>query len=70
MQPDEERNFKNVCDYDPSILIEKIFDEDRRSLVVRKLKPLKRKEFYLQVLLYLNEDFDDDLLLDCMNLLA
>ena len=26
-------------------------------------------EFYMQCLLHLNEDFDDDLLLDCINLL-
>ena len=53
-----------VCDYDPSILIESIGQN-----IVRKWRMFEVKEQYMQMILHLNEDFDDDLLLDVLNLL-
>ena len=37
---------------------------------VRKIIPFPRKDMYMDILLHIKEDFDDDMLLDCMKLLA
>ena len=37
---------------------------------VRKIIPFPRKDMYMDMLLHINEDFDDDMLFDCMKILA
>ena len=40
------------------------------ELTVKLIRPYRLKDFYLQSLLHLNEYFDDDILLDSINLLC
>jgi hypothetical protein len=43
---------------------------DVREMLVRVRRMMVKKEVYLQFLLHLNEDFDDDLLQDALELLS
>ena len=64
------------CSYDPQILMAVIEEKDEKKgkegmmvMRVRLMKPFRMKDYYLQLLLHLNDDFDDDLLLDSLRLL-
>ena len=54
---------------DTSVLVENTFDRENGSLIVRKWRPAGRNEVCLHFLLFLNDEFDDDLLLDALKLL-
>ena len=59
----------NRCQFDPNTLVVKAYDKAMCRLTVRTIKPFRLKEVYLQLMLHLNEDFDDDLLIDALRLL-
>ena len=54
--------------HDSDILVDWFKKEGRYC--VRKFMLAELKDIYMNMLLNLNEDFDDDLLLDCINQLA
>ena len=62
-------NGLKVCGHDPTLLLNWFFLD--QLLFVRMIKgKLSLKNAYMLMLLYLNEDFDDDLLLDAILLLT
>ena len=42
----------------------------RKEVKIIKIKQVEKKEIYMQMLLHINEDFDDDLLLDTILILC
>ena len=61
-----------VCWYNPKLFIVwyQKGKEEEHTIVIKTTRPCYFKENYLQCLLHLNEDFDDDLLQDAMILLG
>ena len=59
-----------ICQHSPLILVEWFNpSSDNCTLAIRKTVYCL-KDHYLQWLLHLNDNFDDDLLLDCLKLLS
>lgn len=52
-----------------SVLQVELLYKNYTKYLFRKITPMDAKEQYLQMLLHINEDFDDDLLLDTLRLL-
>ena len=45
------------------------YQKNSNIVYVNKLRVLEMKDIFMNMLLHLNEDFDDDLLLDAINVL-
>jgi hypothetical protein len=58
-----------VSDLDPSLLVESIQVKKDETLAITLRKPIELQDAYMMFLLHLNEDFDDDLLLEAVDLL-
>ena len=56
------------CSFDPTILIASS-NKNTNPVSVKIIKVFGLKLVFLQLLLHLNEDFDDDLLIDALRLL-
>ena len=54
-------------DINGSFLNEVTFDYATRLTKIKQLDIFRLKEYYMNMLLWINADFDDDLLLDVMN---
>ena len=61
------KEWHSICQYDSTTMLSYLENKDK-TLSVRKLES-NRLGIFMQMLLHLNEDFDDDLLLECMQLL-
>ena len=62
----EQRKYRRD-DINGSCLNEIIFDNATRLTKIKQLGLFSLKEYYMNMLLCINADFDDDLLLDVMN---
>ena len=58
-----------ICEFDPEVYIESSICSSNGVVKMRKFRPVLLKNFYMQGLLHINQDFDDDLLSDCMDIL-
>ena len=61
-----------IDDFDSSSFIDQMSfrpEKGNKLVKLRKTRPFLLKEVYMLFMLYLNEDFDDDLLLDAMDIL-
>ena len=56
--------------FDPAILSSQSFNTDKTKVTVKRERVLHMKEIYMQMLEHLWDNFDDDLLLDCINMLV
>ena len=54
---------------DPAILVKSSLRRGKNVAKVIQIKPFRLKECEMSFLLHLNEDFDDDLLLDALDLI-
>ena len=55
---------------DPNYTYELVFSKDGEAWKISLTKEVNKKDAALQMMLHINEDFDDDLLLDAINLLT
>ena len=58
-----------TCDYDPGLLLDKADSLIRKTTKLSMLRWIEVKDFYMHMLLYINEDFDDDLLMETLEAL-
>jgi hypothetical protein len=58
-----------VSNTDANALLEISNDKQSNHVTVRKVKLLPKKDIYMHSLLWINEDFDDDLLIETLELL-
>ena len=60
----------SVCSYDGTMLMSFMRKKSQNTIELKKSKVISLKDTYMQMLLHKNEDFDDDFLLDSMNILG
>lgn len=60
-------NSYQVYDYNPSCML--LYGQKKQEIVLKKVWMYEKKDLYMTFLLEINEDFDDDLLMDAIELL-
>ena len=53
----------------PSVLFEHYLNEEDKTITIITLEFFTKKDKFMHLLLGINEDFDDDLLLDALDLI-
>ena len=61
--------FMRVCDYNPHYLITGDYDSAKNIVKVQLRQLAELKDIHMNFLLDMNEDFDDDLLMDAIELI-
>ena len=60
----------SVCEHKSTVLIDWFNRGGRGNVHVRKMMLFDFRDVYMQMLLHIDDYFDDDFLLDCINVLT